>query len=88
MGCHEDGMKLADNGLRRQLEKSTLDANWTSDPSVVERVRELYPTTAETREIIESDHTPFYEAMLQIREGMIMGEDKNLYVEPIVNTFE
>jgi hypothetical protein len=88
MGCHEDGMKLANNGLRRQLEKGTLDADWTSDPSVVERVRELYPTTAETREIIESDHTPFYEAMLQIREGMIMGEDKNLYVEPIVNTFE
>jgi hypothetical protein len=88
MGCHEDGMKRENNDLRDRLESGTLNADWTSDPSVVERVRELYPTTEETREIIEGDHTPFYKAMLQIREGMIMGDDKNLYVEPIINTFE
>jgi cytochrome c553 len=88
MGCHEDGMKRENNDLRDKLENGSLDAPWTSDASIVERVRELYPTTEETRQIIENDHIPFYEAMLQIREGMILGEDKNLYVEPIVNTFE
>jgi cytochrome c553 len=88
MGCHEDGMKRENNNLRDWLDDGSLEASWTSDADVVEHVRELYPTTEETREIIEDDHTPFYEAMLKIREGMLLGEDKNLYVEPIINTFE
>jgi hypothetical protein len=88
MGCHEDGMERENNDLRDWLESGSLNASWRSDPNIVERMRQLYPTTQETREIIENDHTAFYEAMLQIREGMILGEDKNLYVEPIVNTFE
>jgi hypothetical protein len=88
MGCHENGMKRENNDLRDWLENGKLEASWTSDASTVERVRKLYPTTEETRQIIENDRIPFYEAMLQIREGMILGEDKNLYVEPIVDTFE
>jgi hypothetical protein len=38
--------------------------------------------------LIENDHKSFFDSMVQIRNGMILGEDKNLYVEPIVWTFE
>lgn len=88
MGCHEDAMKRENADLRDQLDDGTLKASWTSDSSTVERVRKLYPTTKELRRIIEDDHKPFLDAMVQIRDGMVLGEDKNVYVEPIVWTFE
>lgn len=37
---------------------------------------------------IEADHKPFIEGMLQIHKDMMLGEDKNLGVEPIGWAFE
>jgi hypothetical protein len=88
MGCHEDAMKRENADLRDQLDDGTLKASWTSDSSTVERVRKLYPTTKALRQIIEDDHKDFLGAMVKIRDGMVLGDDKNVYVEPIVWTFE
>jgi cytochrome c553 len=88
MGCHEEAMKRENNDLRDKLDDGSLKASWTSDKSVVDHVRKLYPETKALRKVIEDDHKSFLDAMLKIREGMMLGEDKNLYVEPIVNTFE
>jgi hypothetical protein len=88
MGCHEEAMKRENNDLRDKLDDGSLKASWTSDSSVVDHVRKLYPETKVIRKVIEDDHKSFLDAMLKIREGMMLGEDKNLYVEPIVNTFE
>lgn len=88
MGCHEEAMKRENNDLRDKLDDGSLKASWTSDNAVVEHVRKLYPQTKVVREVIENDHKLFLDAMLKIREGMMLGEDKNLYVEPIINTFE
>ena len=37
---------------------------------------------------MESDRAQFLDAMGQIRDGMVLGIDKNTYVEPIVWTTE
>jgi hypothetical protein len=86
--CHEEGMKRENNDLRDRLDAGTLDRSWTSDASVADQVRSLYPQTKELRPLIEGDHRPYLEAMRQIKEGMLLGDDKNLHVEPIGWTFE
>jgi hypothetical protein len=37
---------------------------------------------------MESDRRIFLNAMAQVKEGMVLGVDKNTYVEPIVWTTE
>jgi hypothetical protein len=51
-------------------------------------VRELYKPSSEMRAKTESDRRIFLAAMAKINDGMILGVDKNTYVEPIVWTTE
>jgi hypothetical protein len=59
-----------------------------NDPATVKRVRELYKPSSEMRPKMENDRRIFLSAVAQINEGMILGADKNTYVEPIVWTTE
>ena len=59
-----------------------------NDPATVKRVRELYPTSTAMRAKLEGDRRIFLGAMAQVKQGMILGVDKNTYVEPIVWTTE
>jgi hypothetical protein len=95
-GCHIDGMNRQNNDLRDWLDEDPnripKGANgagaWINDPATVKRVRELYPSSKEMRPRIESDRRIFLNAMSQIKDGMVLGVDKNTYVEPIVWTTE
>jgi mono/diheme cytochrome c family protein len=95
-GCHIDGMKRSNNNLRdwldeggAQIPKGDNGAGaWLNDTATVNRVRELYKPSSEMRPKMENDRRIFLSAMAQINEGMILGVDKNLYVEPIVWTTE
>jgi hypothetical protein len=59
-----------------------------SDPATVKRVREVYPPSTEMRPRIEDDRRVFLTAMAQIKQGMALGVDKNMYVEPAIWTIE
>ena len=61
---------------------------WMNDPATVKRVRELYKPSSVMRPKMESDRRIFLAATAKINEGMILGVDKNTYVEPIVWTTE
>ena len=62
--------------------------DWINDPQTVARVRELYPEENYVRDMIEDDRLGFLEAFGKIKEDMILGNDKNVYVEPIIWTVE
>jgi hypothetical protein len=95
-GCHSDGMKRSNNDLRdwldeggQKIPKGDNGAGaWVNDPATVKRVRELYKPSSEMRTKMESDRRIYFNAMAQVKEGMILGLDKNTYVEPIVWTTE
>jgi hypothetical protein len=90
IGCHIDGLNRGTNDLRDWLEDGSLshaDA-WLDDAATVARVRELYPPSSELRPIQEGDRRLFLAAMAKVRSGMVLGADPNVYVEPIVWTFE
>jgi len=95
-GCHSDGMKRSNNDLRdwldeggQKIPKGDHGAGaWVNDPATVARVRELYKPSSEMRVKMENDRRIFLGAMAQVNEGMILGVDKNTYVEPIVWTTE
>jgi mono/diheme cytochrome c family protein len=95
-GCHSDGMKRSNNNLRdwldeggAQIPKGDHGAGaWINDPATVKRVRELYKPSSEMRAKMENDRRIFLSATAKINEGMILGVDKNTYVEPIVWTTE
>jgi hypothetical protein len=95
-GCHIDGMNRANNDIRdwldeggQRIPKGQHGAGaWVNDPATVKRVRELYKPSSEMRAKMENDRRIFLTAMAQIKEGMILGPDKNTYVEPIVWTTE
>jgi len=61
---------------------------WVDDPATVARVRELYPPSSDMRVKIEDDRRLYLTAMAGIKQGMILGVDKNVYVEPTSWTFE
>ena len=94
IGCHADGMNRGNNDLRDWLEAGTLPSGtsgadaWKNDATTVERVRALYPPSSVTRPQQESDRRIYLSAMAKIRNGMVLGGDKNVRVEPIVWTFE
>lgn len=54
----------------------------------IDRVRELNPPSSEMRAKIENDRRVYLTAMAQIENEMILGVDKNIYVEPTSWTFE
>jgi hypothetical protein len=96
IGCHIDGMNRANNNLRDWLDEGggrlpkgecRVDS-WINDPETVARVRELYPPSSEMRAKIESDRRAFLNAMAQVKQGMILGVDKNTYLEPTIWTIE
>jgi hypothetical protein len=95
-GCHIDGMNRATNDIRdwldeggQRIPKGDHGAGaWVNDPATVKRVRELYKPSSVMRAKMESDRRIFLSAMAQVKEGMILGVDKNTYVEPIVWTTE
>ena len=95
-GCHIDGMNRANNDIRdwldeggQRIPKGAHGAGaWVNDPATVKRVRELYKPSSEMRAKMENDRRIFLTAVAQIKEGMILGPDKNTYVEPIVWTTE
>ncbi len=95
-GCHNDGMKRSNNDLRdwldeggQKIPKGDNGAGaWINDPATVKRVRELYKPSSEMRVKMENDRRIYFDAMAKIKDGMILGVDKNTYVEPIVWTTE
>ncbi len=95
-GCHMDGMKRSNNNLRDWLDEGGAEipkgehgaGAWINDPATVSRVRELYKPSSEMRPKMENDRRIFMGAMAQINDAMILGTDKNTYVEPIVWTTE
>jgi mono/diheme cytochrome c family protein len=95
-GCHNDGMKRSNNNLRDWLDEGGAQiphgnngaGEWVNDPATVKRVRELYKPSSEMRTKMENDRRIFLAAEAKINEGMILGADKNTYVEPIVWTTE
>ena len=48
------------------------------------RVRELYPQSSEMRRKAEADRRLFLSAMDKIQQGMVLGVDKNVYIEPTI----
>ena len=89
MSCHIDGMNRMGNDFRDQLDNKTLQqVSWLGDADMEAKVREVYPPTAMVRPQIEQDRKPYFDAMAQIRGGMILGQNQNLYVEPIGWGFE
>jgi hypothetical protein len=95
-GCHIDGMNRSNNDLRdwldeggQRIPKGNHGAGaWVNDPATVKRVRELYKPSSEMRAKMEGDRRIYLAAMAKVKEGMILGGDKNTYVEPIVWTTE
>jgi len=95
-GCHADGMKRSNNDLRDWLDEGGTRipkgdngaGAWIHDEATVKRVRELYKPSSEMRPKMENDRRIYLGAMAQINDGMILGADKNNYVEPIVWTTE
>jgi hypothetical protein len=89
-------MKRSNNDLRDWLDEGGARipkgdhgaGGWINDPATVKRVRELYKPSSEMRPKMEDDRRIFLTAMSKINEGMILGVDKNVYVEPIVWTTE
>ena len=54
----------------------------------VKRVRELYKPSSVMRQKMESDRQVFLNAMAQVKQGTVLGVDKNVYVEPTIWTIE
>ena len=50
-------------------------------------IRECKPSS-EVRPLIEAARKTFLEAMADIKHGMMIGADKNLFVEPVIWTVE
>ena len=61
---------------------------WVNDAATVAKVRELYPASSKMRVTIENDRRLFLGAMAQIQQGMALGVDKNVYVEPTIWAIE
>ncbi|HEY7773677.1 MAG TPA: c-type cytochrome [Marinagarivorans sp.] len=96
IGCHADGMNRASNDLRLWMDKAPerlpkgpygVDG-WIDDAQTVARVKELYKEDAYMKDQIEKDRQGFLAAMADIKDAMMWGADKNVYVEPIIWTVE
>ncbi|WP_437878824.1 RICIN domain-containing protein [Sorangium sp. So ce513] len=96
IGCHADGMNRGTNDLRDWLDAggSRLPKGehgvdgWIDDPTIVAQVKELYPPSTVMRPRMENDRRVFLSAMAKIKRDMILGTDKNVYVEPTIWTIE
>jgi hypothetical protein len=94
IGCHTDGMNRGDNDLRDWLDEGKLPTGetgadrWIGDETIKAQVRTLYPPSSVIRPQMEDDRRIYLKAMAKVRSGMLLGADKNVYVEPIVWSFE
>ncbi len=61
---------------------------WIDDDNVKAQVRQYYVPSSALHPQIEADRRPYLSAIAQIKNGMVIGPDKNLHVEPVVWTFE
>jgi hypothetical protein len=92
-GCHREGMKRSNNDLRDWLDEGGQKipkgddgaGAWINDAATVKRVREIYKPSSEMRTKMEGDRRIYFDAMAKVKDGMILGVDKNTYVEPIVS---
>jgi hypothetical protein len=96
IGCHIDGLNRVNNDLRDWLDEGSprlptgpygVDS-WINDSAIVNRVKELYPPSSVVRGYVEEGRQTFLRSMASIKEGMVIGPDQNLYVEPVVWTVE
>ncbi|KYF98032.1 hypothetical protein BE20_36535, partial [Sorangium cellulosum] len=96
IGCHADGMNRGNNDLRDWLDaggerlpkgEHGVDG-WIDDAAVVSQVKELYPPSSVMRSRMEDDRRVFLAAMAKIKSEMVLGADKNVYVEPTIWTIE
>ncbi len=71
-----------------QLEDELGVDSWINDSAAVARVKELYPPSTEIRGYIEDGRRSFLGSMALIKQAMIVGTDKNVYVEPVIWTVE
>lgn len=96
IGCHIDGLNRVNNDLRDWLDESSSKMPkgpygadpWLNKPDVVKRVKELYPPSSVIRSYVEEGRQTFLGAMAQVKQGMLLGPDKNVYVEPVIWTVE
>jgi hypothetical protein len=89
MNRMNNDLRLWLDKARDQLPKGTYGVDgWINNEATVKRVKELYKTNDYFKERIEKDRQVFLSAMGEIKEAMIWGEDKNVYVEPIIWTVE
>jgi hypothetical protein len=58
------------------------------DADTVSKVKELYKPSSEMRVKMENDRRVFLNAMAQVKRGMMLGVDKNVYVESTIWTIE
>jgi hypothetical protein len=86
IACHSDGMRRVNDDMRDFLEAGTLPTGtpmgadtWVNDTATVEKVKKLYPLTADMRKVVEGDRLRFATAVAKIRQDMMLGVDKNLY---------
>jgi hypothetical protein len=54
----------------------------------VNRVKELYPPSAVVRGYVEEGRQTFLGAMAQVKQGMMLSSEKNIFVEPVIWTVE
>jgi hypothetical protein len=96
IGCHIDGLNRINNDLRDWLDEGSSRLpkgpygvdGWINDSAAVDRVKELYPPSGVVREYVEDGRQDFLKSMALIKQGMIIGPDKNMYVEPVIWTVE
>jgi len=96
IGCHADGMNRSNNDIRdwldeggARLPKGENGADgWKNDPEITKRVRELYKPSSVMREKMENDRRQYLKALAEVKDGMVLGVDKNTYVEPTIWTIE
>jgi hypothetical protein len=96
IGCHIDGMNRVNNNLRDWIDEASPELPkgpygvdpWVNNADTVKRVRELYPPSSIIRSYIEQGRQTFLEPLAEIKHNMILGPDKNVYVEPVIWTVE
>jgi hypothetical protein len=91
ISLYADGLLRTPNDLRDWLDSDRAKLpkglfgvdNWINNKRTVARVQELYPSTQESKGFFESARYTFLKSMATIRQGMLVGPDKNVYQEPV-----
>lgn len=96
IGCHADGMNRGNNDLRDwldfdrdELPKGQYGVDgWIDDPDIVAQVEELYPSSSVMRPRMEDDRRRYLAAQAKLKAAMMLGPERNTYVEPTIWTIE